>query len=41
MIIIYRFDFKEFIKHLIIELNDILIENTKNRFENIKIKSLM
>ena len=39
MIITHRFNFKEFIKHLIIKTSDILVENTKDRSENVKIKS--
>ena len=38
MINIYYFDFKEFIKDLIIKLNDIFIKNVKNRLKDIKIK---
>ena len=41
MINIYRFNFKKFIKNLIIKLNDVFIKSIKNYFRNIKVKCLM
>ena len=38
MINIYRFNFKKFIKNLIIKSNNVFIKNIKNRFKNIKVK---
>ena len=35
---IYYFDFKEFIKNLIIDSNDVFIENAKNRPKDVKIQ---
>ena len=35
---IYRFDFKEFIKNLIIELNNVFVKSAKNRFKGVKVK---
>ena len=38
MINIYRFNFKKFVKNLIIELNNVFIKNARNRFKNVKVK---
>ena len=38
MINIYYFDFKEFVKDLIIESSDVFVKNIKNRFKNVKVK---
>ena len=37
----HRFNFKEFIKDLIIKSSDVFIKSVKNRFKDIKIKYLM
>ena len=38
MINTYRFNFKEFIKNLIIKSNNVFVKSAKNRFKDVKPK---